>query len=124
MDLSPRFFGKSVWVYVVRGITPHCCLRYLKEATNASAATNEAYEAGGDFSHTKKLIAPYKAAPVPITAAVEAVGLKHVPRYATGWYFIPALLKGGRASRALYDLSFQTTKLVRHKHKENRHRKR
>ena len=107
-----------MWVYVVRGIETHCCLRDLKEPTNASAASNEAHEAGGDSSQIKRLIAPYKEAPVPLTAAAEAAGLQHVPRYATGWYSIPALQQGGRAPRALYDLSFQTTKLVRHKHKD------
>ena len=46
VESDPRFKGKSVYVYVVRGIESHCCLRYLEEPA-ASAASIEAHEARG-----------------------------------------------------------------------------
>ena len=105
----------------MRGATPRCRLRYRKEPTDASSASTETHEAGGDPTQsvkenaiTSKLIAPHKAAPQSSDGCCK----EHKPQYGTACYLVPPLQKGKYAKRALYDLAFNTTKLVRHKHKD------
>ena len=79
VDILESVPGKFVWLYVVRGLTSQCRLRYLKEPTDASAASTEAHEAGGDSLQIKKLIVPYKAAPAIRGETAKAIGLKPAP---------------------------------------------
>ena len=85
VDIREGVPVKLVWLYVVRGVTSHCRLRYLKEPTDASAASTEAHEAGGDSSQTKKPITPHKAAPTIRGETAKAIGLKPAPQCAAGW---------------------------------------
>ena len=92
--------GEFVWLYVVRGVTPHCRLRYIRK-TRPTHQQLQPHEAGGDSAQTakekaitSKLIARHKAAPKVPTAGAKKVGLKPKPQYSTAWYLIQPLLIG------------------------------